>query len=125
MTKTTGKSSKNALGAIIGNQLSGVLFIQDYVQLQFDGPGLTALNWPTVTVGESDYTFGMSDYRNVLCERITKIVRRASVIERQEIRIELEDESSISIALTAPEDSGRSEMAIFDNGDADFWVWNA
>lgn len=118
-------SSKNALDVIIGNQLSGVLFIQDYVQLQFDGPGLTALNWPIVTVGGTDYSFGMSEYRNMLCERITKIVRVASAIEGQEIRIELNDESAISISLIAPEELGMSEMAILDNGPDDFWVWNA
>ncbi len=122
MTKT---SSKNALDVLIGNQLSGVLFIQDYVQLQFDGPGLTALNWPIVTVADTDYSFGMADYRNVLCERITKIVQRTSVIEGQEIRIDLDDESSISISLTPSEDPAMSEMAIFDNGPKDFWVWNA
>ena len=52
--------------------------------LQVQLKSQAALNWPTVIFGRANYGFEMSDYRNVLCERITKIIRSASVIESLE-----------------------------------------
>jgi len=124
MSNTKHDRSENPLEPIKGKQLSAVCFVQDYVQLQFDGPGLTAVTLPTVTIGKETYEFGMLNYRNVLCERIAKIVREASVAEGEQIRIEFEDRSSISVSLKPPENPRISEMAIFDNGPSDFWVWN-
>src|SRR5580692_5452288 len=39
--------------SIIGEQLSSVEFVQDYVQLRFDGPTLTAFVWPELRQGEA------------------------------------------------------------------------
>jgi hypothetical protein len=122
MATTLDEASENPLEPIIGKQLSAVVFVQDYVQLQFDGSGLTAVTLPTVEVGEKQLAWGMPGYRDLLCERIGKLVTAASVTEGQQIRIEFDDGSRIAISLK-DEDYQTAEAAVFHNGPSKTWVW--
>lgn len=115
-------SIEQPLACIVGEQLSAVVFVQDYVQLQFDGPVITAITVPTVTVAGVTFRWGMPRYRDMLCERIGKIVHAASINEGQEIRIEFDETSSISISLS-PESYRAAEAALFHNGPENMWVW--
>ena len=74
------KSSHNptalpdGLRELIGLQLSSVEFVQDYIQLHFDGPTLTAYTWPTVSKGSSVLSRGQSGYRDAICEPIGRLI---------------------------------------------------
>lgn len=116
------KQQTEPLKPIVGRQLSAVVLVQDYVQLQFDGPTLTAITWPVVTVGSSEYEYGRPLYRDMLCERITKVVHSAFVNEGEEIRIDFNDGSVISVSLK-PETYSAAEAAIFNDGPENTWVW--
>lgn len=116
------KGKEDPLRPIVGRQLSAVVFVQDYVQLQFDGPGLTAITWPAVVVGNTKYEYGRPGYRDALCERIATIVSSTSVKEGEEIRIDFNDDSVLLISLK-PENYSGAEAAIFHNGTEDTWVW--
>ncbi|MBI3649415.1 MAG: hypothetical protein HY231_00010 [Acidobacteria bacterium] len=121
MFNSQNKRSKEPMVHIVGEKLSAVTFVQDYVQLHFDGPTLTLLNWPVVEVGESHVQFGMEGYRDKLCEQIGKQVLTASVAEEQEVRIEFTDRSFLFIALE-PDDCRTAETVIFNNGNGGIWV---
>ena len=112
----------NPLEALVGSHLSAVVFVQNYVQLQFDGPGLTALTPPRVRVMNQSFEWGKQGYRDALCDRIGKLVRHGSTIPEQEISIEFEDGSSISISLN-PKDYRGAEAAIFNNPPNPPVVW--
>ena len=115
--------TRQPLDAIVGEQLSSVEFVQDYVQLRFDGPYLTLYTYPAVKVGDSWHVGGAPGYRDLLCDRITKKVRSAAVVSEKEIRIEFEDGASISIALCANGCRG-PEAAMFQNTLESTWaVW--
>src|SRR5690242_9135647 len=60
-------ANDSPLGPIHGSQLSSVEFVQDYVQLRFDGPCLTAITWPVVTVGQQRFRLETPGYRDALC----------------------------------------------------------
>jgi hypothetical protein len=45
------QTEEQSLQVIVGAQLSAVTFVQDYVQLHFDGPRLTAFSHPVVRLG--------------------------------------------------------------------------
>jgi hypothetical protein len=64
----------NPLKSIIGQQLSAIVFIMDYLQFQFGGlrPMLTAITLPTVELDAEVFGPHSSGYRDRLCERITK-----------------------------------------------------
>ena len=112
----------NPLKVLEGVQLSSVEFVQDYVQLHFDGLTLTAITHPRINVLNQLLEWGMQEYRNALCDRIGKLVRHATTIPEQEIKIEFEDGSSISISLN-PKDYRAAEAAVFNNPPNPTVVW--
>jgi hypothetical protein len=115
-------TTQEPLNPIVGSQLSSVEFVQDYVQLRFDGPCLAAFTPPSVRVGKAWFKWGSPGYRDLLCDRIGATVCTASVAEEKEIRIEFDDGALISISLR-PEDYCGAEAALFDNGSEETWVW--
>lgn len=62
------------LARLIGLELASVVFVRDYVQLDFDGPRLTCFVWPTVEVGGATSSFGAAGYRDALCAFISQTV---------------------------------------------------
>jgi len=52
------KEKTNHLDRLIGEQLSAVQFIQDYLQLHFDGQGLTCYIWPEIYFHNHCFKFG-------------------------------------------------------------------
>ena len=97
-----------------GKNLSAVVFVQDYLQLQFDGAILTFMIFPTIEFGNCIISIEDSDYRNKLCEMIGKEV--ADVLYQENIKFSLlfEELKSISCSLN-PEDYIAPEMIIFEN----------
>jgi hypothetical protein len=86
------------LNVLKGEQLSAVVFVQNYLQLQFDGPVLTAFVWPSIEVAGKREHFGTASYRNILCGQISKVVRDVRD-GPTELSVVFEDTSSINISL--------------------------
>ena len=110
------------LSMLIGRQLSSVEFVQDYLQLRFDGPCLTAITHPRVRVGQLWWEWGKPGYRDQLCDRIGKVVTKAVISEGQEVRLVFDDGTCILISLS-PDDYRAAEAVIFESGDQGSWVW--
>jgi hypothetical protein len=115
-------TSSNPLYILEGTVLSSVEFVQDYVQLRFDGPCLTAITRPQVHLSGQSFDWGMPEYRNALCERIGKVVERTSTTEKVELTIIFEDDSSLSLSLR-PEDYRAAQAAIFTYPPHKTYVW--
>jgi hypothetical protein len=110
------------LGPIVGEQLTAVTFIHDYLQLQFDATlAMTLLVFPVLNVGDNRLSIGEPGYRDALCERIEKTVTHAYVRENEEMRIAFSDASSISVSLREADRIG-PETVLFHNGPK-LWVW--
>jgi hypothetical protein len=45
-----------ALNILIGEELSSIEFVRDYIQFRFDGPCLTAITDPIINVGQQQYS---------------------------------------------------------------------
>jgi hypothetical protein len=89
---------------IVGEQLSGVTFVMDYLQLQFNPPPIITVYTPlTIICDGMSFTWGDDQFRNKLCEQITKIVKSVEVYDEKAFQILFEDGSEISISLK-PED---------------------
>jgi hypothetical protein len=91
---------------LIGHQLSAVTFVQDYLQLAFDGPVINVYNpltveTPTITVWTWE-----DQLRNVLCGQITKRVADVAVILHDQCRIVFTDGSIIRISLREDDYTG-------------------
>lgn len=113
----------NPLDSIVGEQLSAVTFVMDYVQLSFDGNLLTAITRPVVVADGVSVGWGQSGYRDALCERITRIVRATMIIENEELCVEFDDNSIVMVSLRRKDLRGVSaEAATFQHG-GQLWVW--
>lgn len=62
---------------LVGESLESVVFVMDYVQLDFNGSRFSAYVWPTVTIGTTQRDFGDQGYRDALCTFITHEVTAA------------------------------------------------
>ncbi len=93
---------------LIGCQLSSVEFVQDYLQLRFDGPSINVINPHTVNADGKEITSWASGFRDLLCGQITKIVENVSFQEEKSLTIRFDDQSQIAISLR-PEDYSTPE----------------
>lgn len=124
MTKTIDQTgNREGLRAIEGEQLSAVTFVQDYLQLHFDGPMITAITWPVFVVGDASVAFGEPGYRDQLCGLIAKIVARAYVRPGDRLQLDFEDSASLVVSLR-PDAYRAAEAVIFSDGKTEQWaVW--
>lgn len=84
-----------------GQQLSSVTFVQDYLQLWFDGPGINVNNPLTVKANGDEVTSWDTGFRDLLCSLITKKVEGYDFKENEYLNIYFEDEASLSVSLKA------------------------
>jgi hypothetical protein len=88
----------DALQTIVGCVLSSVTFVADYVQFDFNGPGLTAYTMPVVSSGSESLESGEPGYRDALCLQIGRHIERVQA-DGQRVEIVFEGGSAISISL--------------------------
>ena len=99
---------------LIGQQLSSVEFVQDYLQLRFDGPTLNVTNPLTVNANETEITSWNAGFRDLLCGQITKIVRSVTFEPGKALTILFIDNSQIAISVRSEDYS--SPEAIYAHG---------
>jgi hypothetical protein len=107
------------LKGIEGRQLSSVEFVQDYVQLRFDGPALTVFTPPSIRTGPLIINWGDVAFRNALCDLITHTVLSTSV-GRDEVMVVFDNNTIFSVSLKQ-DDYVCPEALTFSDGP-DFWV---
>jgi len=101
---------------LIGEQLSSVEFVQDYLQLHFDGRTITIYVWPVIQDNSVTCCFGEVEYRNRLCELIGLEVKDLFYQERKSLVLMFNDtESTIKLDLDPSNPDVVSEIAIFND----------
>ena len=92
---------------IVGEQLSSVTFVMDYLQLAFNPPPSMSIYTPlTVCCSGHEFARGDDQFRNRLCEQITKIVKSVEFRKEEAFLITFQDDSSISISLKPSDYTG-------------------
>ena len=79
------------ISSVVGQELTAVEFVQDYLQLRFDGPLLTLFVWPDVFREEGSYAYGEPEFRNFLCAQLGNNVTAATLEEGEAIEVEFEN----------------------------------
>ena len=107
---------------LIGEQLSSVTFVQDYVQIDFDGNGFTLFVWPTVFSNGEILKFRDIEYRNELCGQIAKTLKNVTFADKKLLELTFSDDSKISVPLNQdnPEITG-PEILTYKNNRQE-WV---
>ncbi len=99
-----------------------VEFVQDYLQLRFDGPCITCYVWPIVATARETKKFGDSCYRDSLCSFIAQIITDVVVREKEAITIIFDGSGKISIPLLHDENSP-PQLAYFDDSKGQWSAW--
>jgi len=108
------------LDRLVGEKLSAVIFVADYVQFEFNGPRLTACVWPYVAAFGETKGLGAPGYRDALVGLIFREVTEAS--EDAEQGLVLRFDGDALIINPEPGDLEGPEIAMFSNGQ-DLTVW--
>jgi hypothetical protein len=87
------------LDQILGECLSGVAFVMDYVEFQFNGAVLTALTPPAVQASARGWTVGEPGWRDSLCGRIGVAVESVFVKEGEHVAVDFADGSRVTVSL--------------------------
>jgi hypothetical protein len=72
---------------LVGEELSAVCFVTDYVEFHFAGPVLRSLSSPTVSQGNLHWTFPEEGSRDALCRLIGTTVSALSLVETEKLEI--------------------------------------
>ena len=115
------ESTSEFFTELCGSQLSSVEFVQDYLQLRFDGPCLNVYTPLTVRSSEKIVTSWGMGFRDLLCEQIAKIVTSVSFEEEKELNVQFKDGSGISVSLR-PEDYCSPEAVYAHGFQNDQWL---
>jgi hypothetical protein len=89
------KENENPFIVLIGEQLSSVTFVQDYLQLDFDGKKLTCYEWPIVVLSGQRFDINVMQYRNALCSLIAKEIKDTIFIDAKMLELNFETEEQI------------------------------
>jgi len=111
----------DALKALVGEQLSSVEFVADYVQLWFDGPCLTAHTPPTVSRGDEKLMWGDLRYRDALCEQIGRVVEH-TLANGEKVAIVFDNGATISISLREQDYRGPEALEFWLDRKERIWV---
>jgi len=104
------------LNALLGEQLSGVAFVQDYVEFHYDGKILRSLAPPSVSLAGDSSAFPHRGSRDALCSLIGRTVERIQVEEGDRIEVRFAGDATITIPLNASARTG-PEAAHFVPGE--------
>jgi hypothetical protein len=108
--------------ALVGEFLSSVEFVMDYVQLRFCGATLTAFSCPDVQTAHRIFLPSSYGYRDALCNLIGANVESVELREGAHIRICFTEDRSITVRLEAGVAGGR-ERANFWSTSNRLWSW--
>ena len=107
-----------------GRQLDAVIFVMDYLQLQFDSSWyLNIYSWPQIQYDGTIFNYSTSGYRNALCGFIASIVKQAEEEPNDSLTLSFV-KGVIKISLR--EDCNGPEAAMLTDRTSGEWeVWNS
>ena len=113
------------MNILVGEKLSSVTFVLDYLQVDFDGNNLTLNVWPVVIIRDTEYKFGEPSYRDNLCLLIAQVVKQAIEKEKQYLIISFESGDKLIVSLDPDnQDLMAPEIAIFTDSNENWCVFD-
>ena len=113
-------SFAEALKRLEGEQLSSVEFLQDYVQLRFDGPCLSAYNTHQIASSSSKVLWSETGYCDALCQLIGHRVLKTT-LAADRISISFDNEVVWSLSLRSDDDRGPESFYFVDQA-GNYWA---
>ena len=88
------------LSTIVGESLTAVEFVQDYLQLRFDQAYVTLFVWPDVADADGiSIAYGQPGYRDALCSVLGENIAEAHYDEARALTFEFENGTVFALSL--------------------------
>ena len=89
------------LDALVGQEVNGICFVMDYVEIHFNGPILRALAPPILDADHMRWCFPQPGARDALCKLIGRTIRAITVENGVALSCEFESGERLTIPLDA------------------------
>lgn len=107
-------SDSRLLEELISEELAGVTFVRDYLQLQFGSPPTLNVYTPvTVRIGGIAFRTGDAGFAHALVAQLDKTVRDVRREPSQRLEILFDDGSAIEISLRSEDYQGPEAFQYF------------
>jgi hypothetical protein len=111
------------LSDLVGEEISAVCFVRDYVEFHFDGPIVRSLSNPSVLIHGTKYRFPEPGSRDAMCHVIGSAVRTMHVEEHQALKLTTADDCEITIPLDVNNLRGVEAMHFVPRLNGPIQVW--
>jgi len=109
---------------LVGEFLSEVAFVQDYIQLSFGDAGLTFLSHPSIKTDSFSGKFPDAGSRDALCSLIGKEISSVQLDDEKELVLVFESKDTVTLLLDLKSRSPWGEVLHFSSGGGTiFGVW--
>jgi len=114
------------LCSVVGEYLSSVNFVMDYLQLDFCGYGFTMNIWPTITIESRTLAHPDGGYKDALCSLIGETATQVDEYWDTGLRLQFKNGTYIDLSLRVEHDFPCPEVATFHTPTRGFAiVWSA
>lgn len=117
------KKEIQEIADLVGEQLSGVCFVQDYVELDFNGPILRSIADPLITGPSQEMKFPQPGSRDALCALIGRKVTKAKIQVRENLNLDFGEGYTFSIPLDSDHAQNGESAHFLPAGTASMKVW--
>ena len=108
---------------LIGEEVSSVCFVRDYIEIHFDGPILRILSHPFTLQNDIKYCFPGPGSRDAICRLIGTTVVDVILDDNKSLNIITSDGSELSISLDLKQGHGPEAMHFVPIINGPIQVW--
>ncbi len=116
--------TQSLFAGLIGDRLSSVTFVADYVQMHFDDHSFNFYNWPLIYEGQAAFTHEQDGYCQKLVSLIGKTIKAADEYLDVGLALEFEGGPLLSVPLRVGKDWPGRDIAEYAAADH-LVVWSA
>jgi hypothetical protein len=101
------------LRCIVGEYLSAVTFVMDYLQMDFSGNRFNMYCWPVVTISQKSLTHTERGYKNAICSLIGETLTEVEEYFDTGLMLQFANGASVCLSLRVDKDFPGPEVAEF------------
>lgn len=120
------RSVESPLKSIVGEYLSSIIFVIDYLQIGFSDYRFNMYSWPVVFIGNQTFTYANSGYKDAICSLIGETLTEIEEYLDKGLTLGFKNASSIVLPLRVAKDFPGPEVAEFHGPNNKFLIiWQA
>ena len=108
---------------LVGEEVSAISFVRDYVEIHFDGPILRSLTDPIIAIEDSLYRFPKEGARDALCRMVGSTVLAVAMDEGRALELTTNNGCVLTIRLDEERPPWGESMHFVPRPNAPLLVW--